>query len=278
MNAVVSKPKVAKKVAAAQSIHVTAEPAPITVGTAIRDILRKVQTHYNASTDPDQVCVHGHTLADLAAEEASRLVAGEHSGDDNESLYRIAALLAGAHAHDCIDATEATDRHTLLKQAYDLAESASISFGFVEQPCAALALGIEVGRALRINQGTAQRDKSFDPYCVSMQARDVCRSLAENYSGTADEAEALWAIFNLLERNTEAVRVAVEDKPDDLHAHDRASEELASTIGLYNLLAAGGDLDVDLLYAVETLIIVAKNALDDQIAKKRRQPVEVPHA
>jgi hypothetical protein len=165
------------------------------VASAIAELLAKAEDNYSNCSQSELVSVHAHTLNQLAMTEVQLLAKGERE-DESESLYTIAALIAGTRAYDMVDTPAAEDRQALLGQAYDLAESASISFGFVEEPCEALALGLQTGRQL---------GKTVIASALSPEKEDKRRELAFGANMQVQEL-------------TQAVIARLEDSNEDMQA------------------------------------------------------------
>lgn len=148
MNAVATKKSRAQNAHGGALLHATAETErPIAVvATALTTLIQQAKAHYDGA-GPDEVCVHAHTLIDMTLEELQKLSDGANA-DHSDSMYRIAACLAGALDHDRASSPKATARHAMLQQACAAAESASISFGFTQDPCEELAAGIKAGQAM----------------------------------------------------------------------------------------------------------------------------------
>lgn len=132
-------------------------PSPVaTVAAAVAEILERVDQAYSG-LDKGTICINAHTLIDIARDELQRLVDGV-STDQAQSAHRIAACVAGAHSLDLAETPTCTARHELLLRASETMESAAISFGFVEEPCEALAAGIRTGRAATAHPDQDERD------------------------------------------------------------------------------------------------------------------------
>jgi hypothetical protein len=110
-------------------------------------------------------------------------------------------------------------------------------------------------RAIR----TAPDDEAPDPYSVMHQALEVARAAASN--GVTDMH---WGLCSLVEagmRHVERAQDAINAKAFSEDLHNKASCELAGLLGV--LRAANTDaVDDSLLYAVETLVVVAKEQID----------------
>lgn len=121
--------------------------APAQVAGAILEILRRSQSSYESSHTPGTICVYGEVLHNLAFEEVRNLSEGQRE-DEHGSIGIVAALLAGAIALDSGQSPVCVQRRAWMKQAYGVAYSADISFGFCEEPCEALIKGINAGRSI----------------------------------------------------------------------------------------------------------------------------------
>ncbi|SEF19401.1 hypothetical protein ABL840_04890 [Variovorax sp. NFACC27] len=112
--------------------------------------------------------------------------------------------------------------------------------------------------------------EEHDPYCVILQARDVAQAAADTAA-----TDMHWGIHSLIEKAVEKVEQANSayvngtlSKP----LHDDASNELAGLLGIIRAVNTDS-LDDGLLYAVETLVTVAKSQIDadnEQAAQARR--------
>lgn len=160
MTAVATKSPARSKAKHAPSVAPTVvapPPSPVaTVAAAVAEILERVDQAYSG-IDKGTICINAHTLIDIARDELQQLVNGV-SVDAAGSAHRIAACVAGAHSLDLAETPTCTARHELLLQASETMESAAISFGFVEEPCEALAAGIRAGRAAAANPNQGERD------------------------------------------------------------------------------------------------------------------------
>jgi hypothetical protein len=188
MNAVATKPtgRKARAIAVTESVQEPEHPT-ITVVKTLADLVdRALIAHESSDLQAHETCMHGQTMVEMAIGRL-RSVRSEPVHRD-EPFFEIAALLAGALDHDRAKAPTAVGRHKLLQEAYDLAESATISYGCSEGPCVALANGIAAGRAVSAVHKVSERTSSqIDVEDLSgelialnglldwmVQARDLC--------------------------------------------------------------------------------------------------------
>lgn len=115
----------------------------------------------------------------------------------------------------------------------------------------------------KAEEPTSDEWGDFDPYCLMLQARDVAETAA-NDDGSED---SLWGLHSLIEKSVEKVSAAVEEKnADSEDLCNRASDELAGVLGV--LHAVNDDrLDNELVYAVESLLRMAKRQIDTKIER-----------
>ncbi|MNV57619.1 hypothetical protein D3C71_1499610 [compost metagenome] len=103
----------------------------------------------------------------------------------------------------------------------------------------------------------------FDPYCLLLQARDVAETAA-NDDGSED---SLWGLHSLIEKSVEKVSKVVEgSNADSEDVCSRASDELAGVLGVLHAVNTDG-LDNPLLYAVESLLLMAKRQIDANVER-----------
>lgn len=109
----------------------------------------------------------------------------------------------------------------------------------------------------------------FDPYCLLLQARDVAETAAND-----DGSDAIWGLHSLIEKSVEKVSKVVEEANSDSEdLCSRASDELAGVLGVLHAVNTDG-LDNPLLYAVESLLRMAKQQIDaniDRLIQARRE-------
>lgn len=200
MNAVATKKQRGAQ-AAGSKPQISATPdQPVTVvAQALTALVQQAKAGYDGAMGPEAVCIHAHTLIDLALEELDKLAAGK-SEDEGASVYRVAACLAGARAHDKAESPNSTARHAVLQQAYEAAESASISFGFVEEPCEALAQGIKVGQALaKPSQSSPSEGESDDEkririaFDANYSIQELAKALKAHHMRTSCDD---WPVYN----------------------------------------------------------------------------------
>ncbi|PZP92644.1 MAG: hypothetical protein DI587_31295 [Variovorax paradoxus] len=103
--------------------------------------------------DNARACMNAQYLIQLAKEIAERMAAEGAVGDPCLSIARLEALLEGAHALDVAQQPGASDRHERTHRAFKLAESASISYGFGQEGCEALAQGARAALGQRPASG-----------------------------------------------------------------------------------------------------------------------------
>src|SRR5690606_24921317 len=88
---------------------------------------------------------YGHTLVHLATEKLCACL-DDLAADEPDAINAAAACMAGALRVDREDCPGCTDRQAAMLTAYQLLESADLSFGFVQKPCESLAVGIRAGQ------------------------------------------------------------------------------------------------------------------------------------
>jgi len=105
----------------------------------------------------------------------------------------------------------------------------------------------------------AQAIEEHDPYCVILQARDVAQAAADTAA-----TDMHWGIHSLIEKAVEKVEQANSAYVNGALSkalHDDASNELAGLLGIIRAVNTDS-VDDGLLYAVETLVTVAKTQID----------------
>lgn len=103
----------------------------------------------------------------------------------------------------------------------------------------------------------------FDPYCLLLQARDVAETAA-NDDGSED---SMWGLHSLIEKSVEKVSKVVERaNAGSEDVCSRASDELAGVLGVLHAVNTDG-LDNPLLYAVESLLLMAKRQIDANVER-----------
>ncbi|MDO9357902.1 MAG: hypothetical protein Q7T70_02775 [Polaromonas sp.] len=163
------------------------------VAAALKAIVQQAKDSYDGARESEEVSIYAHTLVDIALEELGRLSGGQ-SSDESESIHRIAACLAGARTQDLADAPSCAARHAALLQAYEVADSAAISFGFVEEPCEALAKGISLGQAMAARQTALAHAVKMDDEEEDSEAARTRIAFDANYA-VGELAKALKAHY-----------------------------------------------------------------------------------
>ncbi|MDO9357903.1 MAG: hypothetical protein Q7T70_02780 [Polaromonas sp.] len=101
----------------------------------------------------------------------------------------------------------------------------------------------------------------IDPYCVMNQALNVMRAAVDE---SAKPTDMHWGVFSLIEHgvaHVERAQAALDAKAFSEDLHDKASSELAGLIGVLHAVNTDA-VDNTLIYAVETLVTVAKAKID----------------
>ncbi len=117
----------------------------------LQSIAAQVSRMHAASltrSDATSAEMNAQYLVQLAEEIAAGMTAKGSTGDIQSSLARLEALFEGAMALDTVARPKAHERHALTKRGFELAESAGISYGFEQEGCEALALGIRTAQRL----------------------------------------------------------------------------------------------------------------------------------
>lgn len=113
----------------------------------------------------------------------------------------------------------------------------------------------------------AHTDEAHDPYCVMLQAQAIAEIAA-----TAAATDVYWALASLTDKCTEKAEEAqraLQNGEYSSDLHEQASNELAGLVGLLRALNSDAVDDV-LLYALGTLLVVAKAQLDADYEAHRR--------
>lgn len=126
----------------------TPNPDERIVFEQLRDIAARVSEMHITRSDGTSAEMNAQYLAELAEEIAAGMTAKGTTGDIQSSIARLEALFEGALALDRAARPTAHERHALTKRGFELAESAGISYGFEQEGCEALALGIRTAQRL----------------------------------------------------------------------------------------------------------------------------------
>lgn len=185
-----------------------------TVAKTAAALVQRALEQYDAATEQGCISIHSTTLLQIASEELEAMATNQVV-EGSESAYRIAALLAGALAHDREVCPTVVGRHAIVQQVYDLMESATISDGFGPGFCEAHATAIRAVQAVQ----TSSRKRNYTPeqYCTIFEV-------------IASRANAM--------RHLMMMAQADSDGDDTAHLVD-AAEAIATSIGVMAEEASG---------------------------------------
>lgn len=183
-------------------------------------------------------------------------------------MYDLEAAVMGAEAMHRGDA-----RGTLLGLALSILDDLSNHmdrFKFWPQespvPAGSAESTMQGAASLPIHRA-AHIDETHDPYSVMLQAQAVAEIAA-----TEAATDVHWAIHSLVEKSTEKTEKAqraLQSGRISIELHEAASNELAGVVGMLRALNNDAVDDV-LLYALETLLVLAKAQIDADYEAHRR--------
>ncbi|MNL23880.1 hypothetical protein D3C87_1452890 [compost metagenome] len=91
--------------------------------------------------------------------------------------------------------------------------------------------------------------------------------MAETAANDDGSEDSLWGLHSLIEKSVEKVSKVVEgSNADSEDVCSRASDELAGVLGVLHAVNTDG-LDNPLLYAVESLLLMAKRQIDANVER-----------
>lgn len=124
------------------------DQSEVTVAVAAADLVRLAGAHHAHNMGREGAAmgsVFGSELVHQALNQLEGLIAGEPQFPGATAFHAAAAMVAGSLAIDKAERPGAAERHSLLDQALTILDSAAISFSFDQQPCEALATGLQAG-------------------------------------------------------------------------------------------------------------------------------------
>lgn len=166
-------------------------------------------------------------------------------------LDGFSAVLSAAIGEDCLDDFEGYGTLPMAEfQAGPVGADGTQTESSAETPASQTPL---------VQEAIPADGEQYDPYCVILQARDVAQVAAD-----IETTDMYWGIHSLIEKAVEKVEQAHSNYEKGLLSkdlHDEASNELAGLLGIIRAVNTDS-VDDGLLYAVETLVTVAKTQID----------------
>lgn len=148
----------------------------------------------------------------------------------------------------------------LVREAHKLLDAANNDMDFGDMPGAlpkAAELKTDTARAVPLPI-TAE---THDPYCVMMQARDVMLAAIGESAKPTDAHYGVSSLIDCAVDHVERAQAALQVKAFSGDLHDKASTELAGLLGVLRAVNTS-EVNDALMYAVETLLMVAKAQID----------------